>query len=81
MDPGRGSCHSLLGPGSGFQTLQGKEQKPPMPRPGHTLRAQPAGRGAHAPPAAQTEKYYKHLQQLDKTVYCSSPSASPPRQG
>lgn len=46
----------------------------------HTLRAQLRG-GRHTPPAAQTEKYYKHLQQLDKTVYCGSPSPPPPRQG
>lgn len=91
VDPGRGPCHGLPGPGSGFQTQRGKEQKLPMPRPGHTRPARPpprtrtrspaGGEGAHTPPAAQTEKYYKHLQQLDKTVYCSSPSASPPQQG
>lgn len=36
--------------------------------------------GAHAPPAAQTEGCYKHLQQPDKTVYCSS-AAPRPRAG
>lgn len=45
-----------------------------MPWPGHPV---PVPSGPRPPPAAHTAKDYKHLQQGDKTVYCSAPPPPP----
>lgn len=89
LNQGRGThrpCNRVPGPAEqGAESTNALAWPHMCPCPAHTpSRTQarsPAGGGRRTPPAAQTEKYYKHLQQLDKTVYCSGPSASPTQPG